>query len=128
MDCEEVEGTTPVDFLFLLGRGGMMPPGAGKSVGLSLASSKAENGSFCSWLLALRVEEFLGLGMGLGFSVPIPGSRSRELDEVEAAVVERAGVGVRMEEEEVEEDCTEKGVSVAERGSVCVHVCSPLIS
>ena len=97
-----------------------MPPaeGAGKSVGLSLASSKAENGSFCSWVLALRVEEFLGLGIGLGpggFSVPIPGSRSRELDEVGAAVVERAGVGVRMDEEEVDEDCTERGVRVAER-------------
>jgi hypothetical protein len=81
IDCEEVEGTTPVDFFFLLGRGGMMPP-AGNSVGLSLASSKAENGSFCSLLFALRVDEFLGLGMGLGpddFSVPIPGSRSREL-------------------------------------------------
>ena len=125
IDCEEVEGTTPVDFLFLLGRGGMMPPveGAGKSVGLSLASSKAENGSLCSWLFALRVEEFLGLGMGLGpggFSVPIPGSKSRELDEVGAAVVEKAGVGVRMEEEE--EGCTERGVRVAERERV--YVCN----
>ena len=127
IDCEEVEGTTPVDFLFLLGRGGMIPPpaeGAGNSVGLSLASSKAENGSFCSLLLALRVEEFLGLGVGRGlgeFSIPIPGSTSRELDEVGGAVVEIAGVGVRMEEDE-EEGCTERGVSVA-IGKECVWMC-----
>ena len=39
------------------------------------------------------------------------------MDEVGAAAVERAGVGVRMEEEE-EEGCTERGVRVA----VCVRV------
>lgn len=64
--------------------------------------------------------------MGLGPDVPIPGSRSgelKELDEVGAAVVERAGVGVRMEEEEEEEGCTERGVRVAKTERVCVHVC-----
>ena len=61
----------------------------------------------------------MGLGPG-GFPVPIPGSTSRELeelDEVGAAVVERAGVGVRMDEEE--EGCRDTGVSVATKVCVC---------
>ena len=133
-DCEEVDGIIPVDFLFLLGRGGIIPPTAraGNSVGLSFASSNAENGSLCSWLLALRVDGFLGLGMGLGpDTFPIPGSRSRELDdeeEVGGAAVETAGVGVKMEElllildDEDDVGCSDRGVSVATRVCVCVCV------
>lgn len=74
----------------------------------------------------MRVEEFLGLGMGLGpgeFPVPIPGSKSRELEELDevggAVVVVTAGIGVRMEEEE---GWRERGVRVAERECVHVHV------
>lgn len=32
-DCDEVEGIVPVDFLFLLGRGGTMLATAGSEVG-----------------------------------------------------------------------------------------------
>lgn len=46
--CDDVEGTVPVEFFFLLGNGGTFPEGLnGKDDGWSLASSsKAEKRSF----------------------------------------------------------------------------------